>query len=220
LKPPRSVGLVWFYKQGASPKVLRSLAERAKAAVSPGRLVVALWEMKSTWEDVPIEALVCRTLLGNPQERQETREAPFSYFGHITIRLYGKDRLTPTRILHALLIRRSGAPAYTRRNSGHSPGETDRLEVLAPTFTRDVANDIWHMRDSRSSVLEVVGRLARLACWSDEEVLRAAPNGLRPCRAIRRLHSADLVPVPIKVDYEWQPLSRIPHPRQLQLLLE
>jgi hypothetical protein len=213
------VGLVWFNASDCTEKTIRTLARRGIRLASPGRLLTAIWEAPTLWQaQPPYEAWVIDEVLGTASARHEENHDYFSYFAHITIRLYGRDDLNPTRAFHALLLRRSGAPAYHRRSERAALRSRNTLAVAAPSFTRDYANDIWHLADSRDAPSIIVSRIAALTAWTDEDIIHLTSSGTRKSRRGIRSSTFDLVPVPTKVSYTWIPAPSAHQPIQLQLL--
>lgn len=218
-KSSAGVGLVWLDASNRPEMTIRTLARKGMRLTSPGRLLVALWEVPTSWQpQPPYEAWVIDEVLGSASGRREENHDSFSYFAHITIRLYGRDDLNPTRAFHALLLRRGGPPAYHRKSESSLLRSRNTLEVAAPSFTRDYANDIWHMADTKDAPSAIGSRIAALTAWTDENIIHLTASRTRKSPRLMKPSAFDLVPVPTKVLYAWIPAPSAHQPVQLQLL--
>lgn len=188
---------------------------RAASLVAPGRILVAYWEVPHEWSgQVPIEAWVTAAVLSSPEKRQESEQDEFAFFANLVTRTYADDPAVPARTFHVLLFRRCGELPYRRRHDPGVPLQIDALDTAAFAFTRDVANNTWHIRDEDAED-EIVARLSRLLCWSDEKIIEIG-EGVREISTIRGRESLNLIGMALKTRYEWQPGStRI---RQMSLL--
>lgn len=182
---------------GEEQAAIRASARAALAATPPGRFVSVLWPVALHWqEEPPVEATVSATLLGPPEARIEDRNEAVTLHASIAVRTYGDDPLLPRRCFQLLVLRRAGpGVAERRRAGGGAPEAAARLDTTRPAFTRDWANNVWHMRDAAAED-RIVARLARLLRWPDEPVLLVRSGG-----AVERWEApagghADLVGVP------------------------
>lgn len=212
---PRPVGLVVVrIPEGAERAWVESSVKTAAVTASPGRCIVGLWEVSHEWRPtVSVEAWITQAILGAPTERPE-RDDEFSFFGNLVVRCYGRDRLEPERTIGLVIFRKRGEPAYRRAKENGSLVKADRLDTGAFSFTRDVANNTWHIRDTHAGS-EIIARLARLLCWSDERVIEIAQR-VSDRSKVRDRESADLIGVAVKVPYRWEPGST--RARQLSLI--
>ena len=97
---------------------------------------------------------------------------------------------------------RKGEKAYKRRLSASKDLlESSKLEALQPAFTRDVANNVWHMRNGRG-LNHVIDRLGSLLAWSDERILVSDMTTIRARSRKRPAYNEDLIGRPTKYPYE------------------
>lgn len=200
-------GLVYLrIPKDAKQKWIRERCASATALVGPGRSVAACWEVPDEWApQSPVESWVSDAILGPANSRKETDEDEFVFFANLVVRCYATDPMNPVRTLHMLLFRRRGELPYRRRTDATAPVGRDLLNTTAYSFTRDIANNTWHLRDDEADE-EIVARLSRLLCWSDEETIEVS-NGPHDRSASRIRESSDLIGVAHKIRYEWKPGS-------------
>jgi hypothetical protein len=141
------------------------------ASVPPGRCIVFLWKPRVTWgSQIPCDSVVTETVLGGQMHR-ESKE--FEFFGNGTTRGYSKVKsgLRYAGCLHWLIFRRVGPRAYSRRASiSDAVQSRSEIPVLHKVFTRDVANNVWHLRWTNAKS-HTIRRLQGLLAWSDECLL-------------------------------------------------
>lgn len=211
---PKRNGLVWGFLTGETEAEVFSISERARELVSPGRTLAFLWEETVVVsEPRPYEAWTTKSVLGAADQRTENSD--FRFFGNIFVRSYGKDLLSPIKVLNAILFRRVGEPPYRRKSDPEAPAEIDRLDTRAVAFTRDWANNVWHLPDRPHVESQIIARVARLVAWSDERVLKITNSGTRDTTALRERHFQELIPVAMKIPYD----SKSGHQdKQLQII--
>lgn len=199
-------GLVWHRLTSKAEDTVTAIASAAMTRVAPGRSLAFLWDIPHRWGgQPPYEAWLSAAVLGPPTSRDEHGNATFLLFTRLAVRLYQADADHPSRTICVLVFRKAGDPPYSRRTSTTRPPPGDRLPSTSPVFTRDYANDVWHLRDTSRSIPAIIERLSALMCWSDEPVFEVRGN-----RSVRRFsrrsdRSLDLVPVPTKLPYDWLP---------------
>jgi hypothetical protein len=203
-----TIGLAfsWLWPDTAREQV-EELTHRTVLAASAGRLAAVFWTVPHEWKATsPVEGWITAAAMGGASKRDETKKDDVVFFGNLVIRTYGKDAINPERTIHAALFRKKGNPAYVRRKDPLAPIITDELDSHAYAFTRDIANNTWHICDSDAENL-IVSRLARLACWSDEEILEVKIVGSDIRQHLRELPDHDLIGVAQKVEYSWAALN-------------
>lgn len=195
-------GAVFVVFDTESVREITKISREAAKRVPEGRLLFALWRVKDAWtSNTPIESTFLTSLLGSPAKRTDQN---WGFYGTGAVRLYEKNGKRPTSTLMWAAVRRSGEKAYTRvRNGEISPDaiEQSTIHVSHKVFTRDVANNLWHLR-SKNGLNRTIERLQFLTTWSDEIVLIC-----RAGRFTKRKHTAgtfneDLIPVANKILYE------------------
>jgi hypothetical protein len=141
-----------------------------------GRQCLVIWEVKSIKEKhIPFEANVLENFLNSPSSR--SREDSWAFFGNGAIRCYGKSN-TLRKTYFWILLLKNGPKAYTRVKSvSKQTLEESRIPVDDYAFTRDVANNVWHLRyeDHWKSILY---RFKNLTSWADEKILVILPGGI------------------------------------------
>lgn len=187
-----SCGLAIAWCGPAPGPVLR----RALAAAAPGRFVAALWQVSLAWADEPpVEAAALAALMPPPEARSEDASEAVAFHANLAVRTYGADPLWPVRCFQALLVRKAGAKPTARRGESAELEAAARLDTRAPAFTRDWANNVWHLRDAGAE-RRIVGRLAALLAWPDETVRVFAADGAARTWSRGRASCLDLVAVP------------------------
>jgi hypothetical protein len=166
-------GLVVARLDGREPlDVVRATAQEALRASAPGRFLCVLWPVPLAWQDeAPVEATVAAVLLGPPGTRREDATEAVTLHANLVVRSYGLDPLVPARCFQVLVLRRAGPRLLDRRKApGGAPEVAAKLDTGRPAFTRDWANNVWHLRDDAAEE-RIMARLARLLRWPDEPVL-------------------------------------------------
>ena len=196
-------GLAWsLLPADATRSLCRRVTACARGMVAEGRFAALMWGVSRQWHaQPPIEAWMGEGMLGDPTERGDDA---FGLHAHLAVRAYGDDRIEPVATYRVLLYRRRGPLPFARKHEVGDLLDRDRLDTTRFAFTRDVANDVWHL-PAEDAVTATVARLARLLIWSDERVVRITGGGDVVADLRSRAHGAgDLVGVPHKVPYEWK----------------
>ncbi len=190
----------------ATDSAIRKRAELMMSKTPEGRCCAVAYEMpQATHRRLPrnwVEAVSVEVFLGPPSDRSEGDE--WEFFGTIAVRLcrprVGKRLLM--REAGVIIFRRKGEKAYKRRLSASKDLlESSKLEALQPAFTRDVANNVWHMRNGRG-LNHVIDRLGSLLAWSDERILVSDMTTIRARSRKRPAYNEDLIGRPTKYPYE------------------
>jgi hypothetical protein len=177
------------------------MVSKALAALPEGRNLIVMWEQDSHWGPrPPMEAWVTQQICGTPQARNSSE---INFFGNGVVRIYKSRATTPTSTWQWLSFRRQGEKAYVRRKSATADLlEAGSISTLDPVFTRDAANNVWHMT-SQGSQTKIVSRFQVLLTWPDEESLvitnRTSRRLSYPCVSF----SEGLIGVADKVPYQW-----------------
>jgi hypothetical protein len=158
-----------------------------------------LWSQKSTC----YEGLLVEGFLGLPPERESNNE--WEFFANLAIRLCTpkKGKRQVAGEIGVLIFRKLGPKSYKRRlEVSRDFQESAKIDALHPVFTRDVANNIWHMRNHRSRD-QIVDRLGTLLAWPDERIIISEASSLRTKARKVSKYEKDLIGVPSKEMYEW-----------------
>jgi hypothetical protein len=174
---------------------------RARDAVSEGRYLVTVFDAPKDWTSrIPIEGLVISSTLGNIEDRSHSWE----FYGNGAIRCYRSKSLKLSRTLQWNIVRRTGDKPYVRR-----PGlpttflKKNMIPVSDKAFTRDVANNVWHLKEEDLQD-RIIARFSSLLTWQDEEFTVFSGTRSRKIAERTRLDlSGDLVGVPTKIPYFW-----------------
>lgn len=182
-------------------EIIKDHLLKAMGLVTEGRYLIAVFEAPNDWEShLPIESLVIGQTLGGIQNRSNDWE----FFGNGVVRTYTSKALKYSNAYQWTIVRRSGDKPYARRAS-LSPTFLKRntIPVADKVFTRDVANNVWHLLNDNLKE-RLVSRFSTLLTWQDEEfiVLDAGKAAHLKDRKALSLKE-DLVGVPNKVQYFW-----------------
>ena len=186
-----------------SKAALGRMIRKAKSLTPEGRQLCATFPLPDAWgKSAPYEAIITNAVLGRPSERTEPHEWVFS--GNICVRRckVAKGSRQVVGEVGVLMFRRSGDMAYTKRTQVDEVTIGNAtLETLHPAFTRDVANNVWHL--PVQFVGKLRNRLQALFTWPDEMTLLVSASGEKklPWRPLA-LDDA-LIGVPTKHDYPW-----------------
>lgn len=197
-------------------------AEDLAAAVSflrdctpPGRYAAAVWPVIQEWRPtVDVEGSIVVGLLGHAEARTEDRQTEsWLLHSNLFVRGYEHAGSAPCETWQVILLRRHGDAPYVRlRSSSPQPVDEDvvsasQIDVANPAFTRDVANNVWHLRAGHIPTA-ITSRLGRLLCWADEEVVVLNPGGRRTSiSAVSLSVEAPFIPVATKRPYAWENLG-------------
>ena len=169
--------------------------------VTAGRYLISVYDAPSNWESrIPIEALVVSGTLGNIENRNPNWE----YFGNGAIRCYKGKSLKLSRTLQWSIIKKLGDKPYKRRGEfSVSKTKQNTVPVKDPVFTRDVANNVWHLNEV-NLIDRLVARFSSLLTWHDEDFFMVSGNKISQIKDRNKLTlNEDLVGVPTKVPYFW-----------------
>ncbi len=205
-----TVGFV-FAQLSSDPTVskVKLIAKSVIEHTPAGRYAAIAWPVGHTWKaSTNVEGPLATLLLGAPRGRLESRETePWLLHSNVFVRTYRRrssGAFALAQTIQVLVIRRTGVMPYARRKD-LEPDAASRslLDTGNPVFTRDVANNVWHLQDDRP-MERIRSRLALLCSWSDEQTLSITEDGRVRKRAARNLGlSFDLVGRATKVALNW-----------------
>ena len=169
--------------------------------VTAGRYLISVYDAPSNWESrIPIEALVVSGTLGNIENRNPNWE----YFGNGAIRCYKGKSLKLSRTLQWSIIKKLGDKPYKRRSEfSIAKTKQNTVPVKDPVFTRDVANNVWHLNEENLDE-RLIARFSSLLTWNDEDFVVISGTKISKIEDRKKLAlKVDLVGVPSKVPYIW-----------------
>jgi hypothetical protein len=199
----RPIGTVILkVEQGESSSNLKSLVDKAMALTPEGRVLSVVIPLPNKWSrQVPYEAITTKFVLGEPSERVE--ESAWMFSGNVSVRLCsvvdGEREISGELLV--LMFRRAGEMAYRRRMTCNPGVITEsELEVHHPAFTRDVANNVWHLAE-RNYFSTLRRRISMLHIWSDEGTLVVGRNSIKKFAYEAENLDSAVIGVPTKKNY-------------------
>lgn len=174
---------------------------RSKDLVSEGRYLISVFDVPITWTSrIAVEGLIVANTLGTVENRSNEWE----FYGNGAIRCYKSKSLKLTKTYQWNIIRRIGEKPYVRRKIlSASAIRKNSLPVADKVFTRDVANNVWHLKNEDFQE-RLVARFSTLLSWQDEEFVVVSGTRSRVIEERTRLIlNEDLVGVPTKIPYFW-----------------
>jgi hypothetical protein len=196
-----SVLNLFLKSENKSIDQLQSQIEESMNLVSEGRYLITVFNVVNNWEKrIPIESLTISATLGTV----EARSPDWEFFGNGAIRCFKSSNLRLTKTLHWSVVRRIGYKPYSRRpDLSKTFLARNTIPVADKAFTRDVANNVWHLKDE-DLVARLTARFAALLSWNDEKfiVVNGSKATIFDDRKKLDLKS-DLVGVPTKTPYLW-----------------
>jgi hypothetical protein len=183
---------------------LDSIIKQVKTSsshVTAGRYLISVFDAPTNWDSrVPLESLVVSSTLGNI----ENRNSDWEYFGNGAIRCYKGKSLKLSKTLQWNIIKKIGDKPYKRRNEfSTAKTKQNTVPVKDPVFTRDVANNVWHLNEE-NLIERIVARFSSLLTWHDEDFYFISEGKVSQITERKRLIlNEDLVGVPTKVPYFW-----------------
>ncbi|MDA8000999.1 MAG: hypothetical protein MPK08_04090 [Alphaproteobacteria bacterium] len=167
----------------------------------PGRFAVFYWTLDRRWcPSPPMEGELLRTLCGDMRDRGREK---VEFFVNMGVRVFSRHDLEAGEEIFVMVFRKSGEALRGRRGESVSLARKSRLDTLDSAFTRDIANNVWHIYRKDGVQKQLVTRFVRLLTWHDEQV--GIWNGVR-WRSIGSAQmeiNSSLVPVPQKYDYDF-----------------
>lgn len=180
---------------------LQSLIQQSAELVTEGRYLITIFNVVNNWEKrIPIESLTIAATLGTV----DARSSEWEFFGNGAIRCFKSSNLCLTKTLHWNVVRRVGYKPYSRRpDLSKTFLNKNTIPVSDKAFTRDVANNVWHLKNE-DLVDRLTARFAALLSWNDENfiVINGSKTKIIEGRTKLDLKS-DLIGVPIKIPYLW-----------------
>jgi hypothetical protein len=198
-----AASVITFIPSGGnqSESAIKEQLNKAKKLVTEGRYLITVFEAPNDWEShLPIEAFVISETLGGIHDRSTDWE----FFGNGVIRTYTSKALRLSKAYQWTIVRRSGDKPYARRSSlSAATLKRNTIPVADKVFTRDVANNVWHLLNDNFKE-RVITRFSTLLTWQDEDFFIVEPSKTSEVKDRKALVlKEDLVGVPNKVPYFW-----------------
>jgi len=174
---------------------------RSKDLVSDGRYLINVFDVPNNWTSrIAIEGLIVSSTLGPVENRSNDWE----FYGNGAIRCYTPNSLKLSKTLQWNIVRRRGDKPYARRSTlSTAKLKKNAIPVSDKTFTRDVANNVWHLK-SEDLTGRLIARFSSLLTWQDEDFILISGSRTKAIVDRSRLVlSEDLVGVPTKIPYFW-----------------
>ena len=147
-----------------------------------------------------------QSMLGRPSERAKNS---WLFYGNGAVRLYKPSDSVPSSTWMWLGCRREGDKAYRRKQNevlSQETLDTSAIPVSHKVFTRDVANNLWHLSAS-DGLARIIRRIQALTTWSDEIALVCFDGRTERWKHLPLDCNDDLVPVAEKIVYECEGLE-------------
>ena len=187
------------------------LIQKALKKVPDGRNLVIIWLQPKEWaEQRPIEAWIINSTLGPPEHRESS---VVKFFGNGAVRIYGKNKMTPREIWHWVCVRKDGEKIYRRTDStSKATIKKSTLSTLDPIFTRDAANNVWHL-SGPYAVPMIISRFQVLLTWADEFSLIVSSKSVRKMAYPLVSFKEGTIGIAQKIAYDGVPIDHRSEPR-------
>jgi len=198
-----AVSVITFIPSGGnqSESAIKEQLNKAKKLVTEGRYLISVFEAPNDWEShLPVEAYVISETLGGIHDRSTDWE----FFGNGVIRTYTSKALRLSKAYQWTIVRRSGDKPYARRGTLSAVTlKRNTIPVADKVFTRDVANNVWHLLNDNFKE-RIITRFSTLLTWQDEDFFIVEPSKTSEVKDRKALVlKEDLVGVPNKIPYFW-----------------
>jgi hypothetical protein len=196
-----SVLNLFLKSESKSIEQVQSQIQRSTELVTEGRYLITVFNVVENWEKrIPLETLTLASTLGSV----EARSSDWEFFGNGAIRCFKSSNLRLSKTLQWNIVRRTGDKPYSRRPVlGKTALSRNTIPVSDKAFTRDVANNVWHLKDEDLDA-RLAARFSTLLSWNDENFI--VLNGTKTLNIEGRTRldlKGDLVGVPTKIPYLW-----------------
>ena len=172
------------------------------AGISSGGYLFLLTEYSQALEPtISIESMALRLLMGPPADRN----LEWKFFGNGAIRGYTSSKKNLSSTWQWVILQKDGERTLAKRHSS-SEAKLKKvvLPVAHPAFTRDVANNVWHLNE-RYLVKTALLRFRALLIWPDELLLHLHNFQKKSEVPFLKMDlSQDLIGVAKKSMYSWE----------------
>lgn len=184
-----------------SAKELKNEILKLSEEVTEGRYLIYVFEIVNDWKSrISIESLVIESTLGSLNDR----EGNWEYYGNGVVRCYkGSDKKLASTFQWVIVRRRGPKPYKKRYELSDSFLEENEIPVADKVFTRDVANNVWHLLE-KNLTSRLIERFSNLLIWHDENFLvRVDGKAVRLPKRQKLDLASDLIGVAHKAEYFW-----------------
>lgn len=181
---------------------LKNLIAEMSEQVSSGGYFFVLTEFgKSFKPGLSIESIVVRELMKTPEERDDS----WLFFGNGAIRGYSDVNKKLSSTWQWLILQKSGDKTLSRRKtSSKKVLKKVALPVSHFAFTRDVANNVWHLPE-KSLIQNAINRFGALLSWPGDIMLHSQNGKIAKKVEIGKMDlTHDLIGVAQKKIYLWE----------------
>ena len=187
------------------------LIQKAMKRVPAGRNLVIIWLQPKEWaEQLPVEAWIINSTLGPPEQRVDSC---IKFFGNGAVRIYGKNKKNPREIWHWVCVRKDGEKIYRRKDTtSKTTIKKSTLSTLDPIFTRDAANNVWHL-SGPYAVPMIISRFQVLLTWADEFSLIVSSKSVRKMVYPLVSFKEGTIGIAQKIAYDGVPIDHRSEPR-------
>ena len=183
---------------------IRRIVKQAMRHTPSGRTLSIVFEVPKEWKvSKPVEAIVNAVVLSDPKQR--VGEQGWLFSGNLCVRAcrVEVENRNVAHELSVLMFRRIGPKVFERKSDVEKGVLIDSLlNVGHPAFTRDVANNVWHL-PLKTYKRDIRERLSMLLTWSDERTLIMGSGSKRTFPHKASNLELSLIGAPRKIVYEW-----------------
>jgi len=177
------------------------------AEISSGGYLFLLTEYSETLKQtLSYESVALRLLMGPPLNRN----TDWLFFGNGAIRGYSARKKKHTSTWQWIILQKSGERTLAKRHTAsQSKLSKSTIPVSHPAFTRDVANNVWHLNENtlvKTSLL----RFRALLTWPEEQLVHLHNFQKKIDIPFSKMDlSKDLIGVAQKSIYLWDNLDTL-----------
>jgi hypothetical protein len=197
-----SISMSFSNRMDLSELELRNAINEMSELVSNGGYFFVLTEFgKSFKPGLSIESIVVRELMNTPEKRDDS----WLFFGNGAIRGYSEVNKKLSSTWQWLILQKSGEKTLSRRKTSTKKVLKEAaLPVSHFAFTRDVANNVWHLPE-KSIIQNAINRFGALLSWPGDVMLYSQNGKFAKKVEIGQMDlTNDLIGVAQKKIYLWE----------------
>lgn len=206
-KDKTSIAISVSKSSNYSPLEFQSKIKELSEEISNGGYLFLLTEYSQDFQPtVSYESVTLRTLMGSPLNRN----TDWLFFGNGVIRGYTPAKKKLSSTWQWVILQKSGERTLAKRHTASQMQlSKSAIPVGHPAFTRDVANNVWHLNES-TLIKTSLHRFRALLTWPDQRLIHF--QNLQKKTNIPYLKmdlSKDLIGVAEKSVYYWDCLDTL-----------